>query len=90
MAAKASKSAGGPKDPNNPFGYPQEDVEQGKLLAILSYIIPLVSLVPLIQKDNHFSLFHAKQVLLLAICDTGLPGAVLPLWQLEQAPVTEL
>jgi uncharacterized membrane protein len=59
--------SGGGADPNNPYGYPMEDVEEGKLFAILSYIIPLVFLVPLIQKDNHFSLFHAKQVLLLVL-----------------------
>ncbi len=58
-------ASGGGADPNNPFGYPMADVEEGKLFAILSYIIPFVFIVPLIQKDNHFSLFHAKQVLLL-------------------------
>jgi len=58
---------GGGADPNNPYGYPMEDVEEGKLFAILSYIVPFIVLVPLIQKDNHFSLFHAKQVLLLAL-----------------------
>jgi uncharacterized membrane protein len=64
--ARAKKPSGTP-DPNNPFGYPGEDVEQGKLLAILSYLVPIVFIVPLIQKDNHFSLFHAKQVVLLVI-----------------------
>lgn len=59
--------SGGGADPNNPFGYPEEDVEEGKLFAILSYIIPIVFIVPLIQKDNHFALFHAKQVLLLVL-----------------------
>jgi uncharacterized membrane protein len=63
--------AGG-ADPNNPYGYPMEDVEEGKLFAILGYIIPFIFLVPLIQKDNHFSLFHAKQVLLLAIGGIGI------------------
>jgi len=58
---------GGGTDPNNPYGYPMEDVEEGKLFAILSYIIPIVFIVPLIQKDNNFSLFHAKQVLLLVL-----------------------
>jgi uncharacterized membrane protein len=59
--------SGGGADPNNPYGYPMGDVEEGKLFAILGYIIPLVFIVPLIQKDNHFSLFHAKQVILLVI-----------------------
>ena len=67
MAKKDPKTPAGATDPSNPFNYPTEDVEEGKLLAILGYIIPLVFLVPLIQKDNHFSLFHAKQVLLLVL-----------------------
>ena len=66
-AGTTPPSSGGAADPNNPYGYPMEDVEDGKLFAILSYIIPLVFIVPLIQKDNHFSLFHAKQVLLLVL-----------------------
>ncbi len=57
----------GGANPDNPYGYPMEDVEEGKLFAILGYIIPIVFIVPLIQKDNHFSLFHAKQVLLLVL-----------------------
>lgn len=63
--------AGG-ADPNNPYGYPMEDVEEGKLFAILGYIIPFIFLVPLIQKDNHFALFHAKQVLLLCLAGVAL------------------
>ncbi len=62
----------GGADPNNPYGYPMEDVEEGKLFAILSYIIPIVFIVPLIQKDNNFSLFHAKQVLLLVLAANGM------------------
>lgn len=40
-----------------------EEIEKGKVLAIIGYIIWIVALVPLIQKDNRFSLYHAKQVL---------------------------
>ncbi len=60
-------ASGGGASPDNPYGYPMEDVEEGKLFAILGYIIPIVFIVPLIQKDNNFSLFHAKQVLLLVL-----------------------
>lgn len=67
MAKAPPTKPAGPVDPNNPYNYPMADVEGGKVLAILSYLIPLVFIVPLIQKDNHFSLFHAKQVLLLMI-----------------------
>jgi len=70
--AQPDPPAGGGTDPNNPYGYPMEDVEEGKLFAILSYLIPFVFIVPLIQKDNHFSLFHAKQVLLLGIAGLGV------------------
>ena len=45
-----------------------KEIEEGKVFAILSYVIPLFFLVPLIQRNNDFSLYHAKQVLLLAIC----------------------
>jgi uncharacterized membrane protein len=67
MVNAGPRKAAGSADPNNPYNYPTADIEEGKLLAILSYLVPLVFLVPLIQKDNAFSLFHAKQVLLLAI-----------------------
>ena len=44
-----------------------QEIEKGKTLAILSYIIGILCIVPLIQKDNAFSLYHAKQVLLLIL-----------------------
>lgn len=48
----------------------KNDVDNGKLFAILSYLVPFFFLVPLIQKTNTFSHFHARQALafvLLAI-----------------------
>ena len=42
-----------------------KEMEEGKVFAILSYIIPFFLLVPLIQRNNAFSLYHAKQCLLL-------------------------
>ncbi len=50
---------------------PQE-IEKGKLFAILGYIIGILCIVPLIQKDNAFSLYHAKQVLLLFLASIAL------------------
>jgi uncharacterized membrane protein len=44
-----------------------KEFEEGKILAILSYIIPFVFLVPIIQKNNDYALFHAKQAMLLMI-----------------------
>lgn len=49
-----------------------QEIEKGKTLAILGYIIPILCIVPLIQKDNDFSLYHAKQVLLLFIAAIAL------------------
>ncbi len=39
------------------------DVDQGKLLATLSYIIMIVALFPLLKRDNRFALYHAAQAL---------------------------
>lgn len=44
-----------------------KEVEEGKVFAILSYIIPFFVLVPLIQRNNAFALYHARQCLLLWI-----------------------
>ncbi|MDA0991305.1 MAG: DUF4870 domain-containing protein [Verrucomicrobia bacterium] len=47
------------------------EVDEGKAFAILSYVISFVGLpfflVPLIMRNNSFSLYHAKQCLLLWI-----------------------
>lgn len=44
-----------------------KEVEEGKVFAILSYIIPILCLIPLIMRNNDFSLYHAKQCLLIWI-----------------------
>jgi len=49
-----------------------KEVEEGKVLAIVSYIIGIVALIPLIQRNNAFSLYHAKQVLILMIAAAAL------------------
>lgn len=54
-----------PMPPRAP--YSREDVEPGKLWAVLSYLFGIVALVPLVQKDNDFALYHAKQALVLVI-----------------------
>ena len=53
--------------------HPPEDVESGKVLAILSYLIPILAVVPLAMKQNKFAIFHARQALLLL-------GAEVILW----------
>jgi uncharacterized membrane protein len=51
--------------------FPKE-VEEGRTFAILSYALGLIGLpfflVPLIMRDNEFSLYHSKQCLMLALC----------------------
>lgn len=46
-----------------------QDMQEGKLFAILSYALSLIGLpfflVPLIMRNNEFSLYHAKQCLIL-------------------------
>ena len=46
-----------------------KEIEEGKTFAILSYALGLVGLpfflIPLITRNNEFSLYHAKQCLLL-------------------------
>lgn len=49
------------------------DIESGKMLAVLSYlpVSPvnlIISIVCLVQKNNAFSLYHAKQSMALSIC----------------------
>lgn len=47
--------------------HPLEDVEKGKLMAVLSYVISPLWILPLVQRDNAFALFHAKQAMILTI-----------------------
>lgn len=61
-------------DPSAPAQYgsvPPQEIADGKAFAILSYAILIIQLpffvVPLIMRNNDFSLFHAKQSLILAI-----------------------
>jgi len=54
------------------------EVEEGKVFAILSYALSFVGLpfflIPLIMRNNEFSLYHAKQCLILWLA--GLVGSV--------------
>ncbi|MCG8408260.1 MAG: hypothetical protein MI923_23920 [Phycisphaerales bacterium] len=58
-------------------------VKDGKLFAILSYVVPFFLLVPLIQRSNQFAHFHARQSLaivgfsiLIGFVAFLLPGAL--------------
>jgi uncharacterized membrane protein len=60
-----------------------KDVEEGRTFAILSYALSFISipffLVPLIMRNNDFSLYHAKQCLMiwLAGIAVGVVGSLL-------------
>lgn len=61
-------AAPAPSAPSAPSAAAQE-IADGKAFAILSYAINFLSLpfwlVPLIMRNNEFSLYHAKQCLIL-------------------------
>jgi uncharacterized membrane protein len=65
-AAPAAEAAEAPAES---AGGGDKEVEEGKVFAILSYVLNLVGLpfflVPLIMRNNEFSLYHAKQCLLI-------------------------
>ena len=68
-----------PQEPTQPSPPPEpapagpgelsNEVQQGKTFAILSYALSLIGLpfflVPLIMRNNEFSLYHAKQCLMI-------------------------
>ena len=60
-----------------------KEVEEGRTFAILSYALGLIGipffLVPLIMRNNEFSLYHSKQCLMLALCGIviGILGTIL-------------
>ena len=69
-----------PPPPAPPPGYipdiPPEEIEAGKSIALLRYILCLLGfpfwLYPIIVRDNAFSLYHAKQCLMLWIASAVL------------------
>ncbi|MCP5115357.1 MAG: hypothetical protein GY953_31395, partial [bacterium] len=44
-----------------------QEAQEGKVLAVLSYVIGIVALVVLIMRNNRFALYHGKQALTLFI-----------------------
>jgi uncharacterized membrane protein len=63
----------------------QQEIDSGKTMAILCYIpIALIGLIVAIvsisQKNNAFSLYHAKQALTLYICAVAGALVCLPLF----------
>jgi len=71
-------SQSGEKVPPEPSGSVSKEVEEGKTFAILSYVLSFVGipffLVPLVMRKNEFSLYHAKQCLMLWLA--GVAGSI--------------
>ncbi len=60
-----------PADPVTPQTALPQEIQEGKTFAILTYALSLIGLpfflVPLIMRNNEFSLYHAKQCLMIWI-----------------------
>ena len=50
----------------------EREVADGKLIATLCYVFCPIAIIPLVQRDNGFSLYHAKQALALLVAAIGL------------------
>lgn len=82
--------ATGSPQPSAPAPQPSSEVESGKVLAALCYVPYIglvVSIICLVQKNNAFTLFHAKQALTLyiAVLLSFVIVCLVPLWLILQA-----
>lgn len=59
------------------IGVDAQTIESGKLIATIGYVLWPVALLPLIKKDNAYSLYHARQALALLVAAVA---AMIPLW----------
>jgi uncharacterized membrane protein len=61
----------------------EKDIQEGKFFAIISYIGFLCIVSLLLKKDNAFSLFHAKQGLVLFVLEVaGILITIIPFFWL--------
>ena len=49
-----------------------KEIQEGKIFAMLAYLWILCLVPLLLKKENKFALFHAKQGLVLFICEIAL------------------
>lgn len=56
-------------------GMDEKEMQEGKVFAIISYMIILCIVTLALKKENKFALFHGKQGLVILICWVG--GAIL-------------
>ena len=68
--------------PQNP-PYPQQQILEGKIFALLSYLTILCIIPLVLKRDNPFVLMHGKQGLVLFIAEVGvfIASIILP-WPL--------
>ncbi|GMU84117.1 MAG: hypothetical protein AMXMBFR47_39870 [Planctomycetota bacterium] len=59
------------------IGVDAQTIESGKMLATIGYVLWPVALLPLIKKDNAYSLYHARQAVALLVAAVA---AMIPLW----------
>ena len=68
-AAEEAAQLGAEAAAEGSCGIDATEIEEGKTFAILSYVLNLIGLpffiVPLIMRNNEFSLYHAKQCLVI-------------------------
>jgi uncharacterized membrane protein len=63
------------------FARSERSVQEGKFFAIISYISFLCIVSLILKKENNFSLYHAKQGLVLFVIETvSFILSVIPLW----------
>lgn len=67
VIAQAWQNSNAPAEEASPA-----DIESGKIISLVGYIICLVAIIPFVQRNNRFSLFHAKQALSLLVVSLGL------------------
>ena len=49
-----------------------KELKEGKIYGFIAYLWILCLIPILLKKDNKFAMFHAKQGLILFICEIGL------------------
>jgi uncharacterized membrane protein len=78
-----------PQPPTDTGGMSQKEIDDGKVMALLSYLIWIVAIVNIAVKNNSFAIYHGKQATTLLIfslivgvigCIPFLGWAILGLW----------
>jgi uncharacterized membrane protein len=47
--------------------FSEKDVADGRVISLVSYIIPIIGIIPLVQRKNAYAIYHGKQALTLLI-----------------------